>query len=159
MGRRPKTSIDQLATMALADLKREWGRLFGAPAATLSADLLRLALAYRLQEQSQGGLSREAKAILRQAARARSVASAGTDAEFGEGAATTCGRQPVRRKLTPGTRLVRDWHGVGHTVTVLEQGFAYDGKEWRSLSAIAKAITGAHWNGPRFFGLSDGGKA
>ena len=59
----------------------------------------------------------------------------------------------VPRKLTPGTRLVRDWHGTGHTVTVLEKGFAYEGREWRSLSAIAKAITGAHWNGPKFFGL------
>lgn len=65
----------------------------------------------------------------------------------------------MARKLTPGTRLVRDWHGVGHTVTVLEQGFAYGGKEWRSLSAIAKTITGAHWSGPRFFGLTAGHKA
>jgi len=54
---------------------------------------------------------------------------------------------------------VRDWHGTGHTVTVLEKGFAYDGKEWRSLSAIAKEITGGHWNGPRFFGLSGGERA
>lgn len=59
------------------------------------------------------------------------------------------------RKLTPGTRLVRDWHGVGHTVIVLERGFGYDGKQWKSLSAIATAITGAHWNGPRFFGLTE----
>ena len=61
----------------------------------------------------------------------------------------------IIRKLTPGTRLVRDWHGVGHTVTVLEDGFVYDGLQWPSLSAIAKAITGAHWNGPRFFGLTE----
>ena len=59
------------------------------------------------------------------------------------------------RKLTPGTRLVRDWHGVGHTITVLERGFAYDGQTWASLTAIAKAITGAKWNGPRFFGLAE----
>lgn len=58
------------------------------------------------------------------------------------------------RKLTPGTRLVRDWHGAGHTVTVLDDGFEYGGKRWKSLTAIAKAITGAHWNGPRFFGLA-----
>jgi hypothetical protein len=62
------------------------------------------------------------------------------------------------RKLAPGTRLVRDWHGVGHTVTVLEKGFEYGGKTWPSLSAIAKAITGAHWNGPRFFGLTGSSK-
>ena len=61
---------------------------------------------------------------------------------------------PPQRKLTPGTRLVRDWHGAGHTVTVLEQGFEYDGQVWRSLTAVAKAITGTHRNGPRFFGLT-----
>ena len=68
----------------------------------------------------------------------------------GEGAVP----KPLPRKLTPGTRLVRDWHGVGHTVIVLESGFEYDGKHWKSLTAIAKVITGAHWNGPRFFGLT-----
>jgi Protein of unknown function (DUF2924) len=62
------------------------------------------------------------------------------------------------RKLTPGTRLVRDWHGLGHTVIVLDDGFEYDGKHWRSLTAIAKAITGTAWNGPRFFGLTGRGK-
>jgi hypothetical protein len=55
----------------------------------------------------------------------------------------------------PGTRLVRDWHGIGHTVIVLEDGFEYAGERWKSLTAIAKAITGTHWNGPRFFGLSE----
>jgi tRNA/rRNA methyltransferase len=60
----------------------------------------------------------------------------------------------VPRKLMPGTRLVRDWHGVGHTVVVLEDGFEYGGRRWSSLTAIARAITGSHWNGPRFFGLS-----
>lgn len=159
MGRKPRTSLDQLETMPPADLKKEWARLYGAPAPALSADLLRLGTAYRLQEQWLGGLSREAKSILRQAARARAAASAGADAGAVERTAATRGRHPVPRKLTPGTRLVRDWHGVGHTVTVLEQGFAYDGKEWRSLSAIAKAITGGHWNGPRFFSLAVRGRA
>jgi hypothetical protein len=60
------------------------------------------------------------------------------------------------RKLTPGTRLVRDWHGVGHTVIVLEDSFEFDGRHWKSLTAIARAITGTHWNGPRFFGLTGG---
>ena len=61
---------------------------------------------------------------------------------------------PPPRKLTIGTRLVRDWHGVGHTVTVLQDGFEYNGKQWRSLTAIAKAISGSHYSGPRFFGLT-----
>ena len=159
MGRKPRTSLDQLETMPLAELKQEWARLYGAPAPALSADLMRLGIAYRLQEQRLGGLSREAKSILRQAARAREAASAGAEAGGGEGPAASKSSHPVPRKLTPGTRLVRDWHGTGHTVTVLEKGFAYAGKEWRSLSAIAKAITGGHWNGPRFFGLSGRGRA
>jgi hypothetical protein len=65
------------------------------------------------------------------------------------------GRAAPPRKLTPGTRLVRDWHGVGHTVVVTESGFEYSGKSWKSLSAIAREITGTHWNGPRFFGLGE----
>ena len=101
--------------------------------------VLRLGIAYRLQEKKQGGLSRESKRLLRQA-----IAVARQDSV----AAT-----PPRR-LAPGTRLVRDWHGAGHTVTVLDEGFEYDGSTWRSLTAIAKAITGTHRNGPRFFGLT-----
>ena len=64
-------------------------------------------------------------------------------------------KKPLPRKLTPGTRLIRDWHGVGHTVIVLEDGFEYDGKHWKSLTAIAKTITGNQWNGPLFFGLAE----
>lgn len=69
----------------------------------------------------------------------------------GEGAK----KKPLPRKLTPGTRLLRDWRGVGHTVIVLEDGVEYDGKHWKSLTAIAKAITGNQWNGPLFFGLAE----
>ena len=95
-------------------------------------------MGYRIQEKRQGSLSREGKALLTQASRT----AKGTNAPAPRG------------KLMPGTRLVRDWHGTGHTVTVLDEGFEYDGKAWASLSAIAKAITGTHWNGPRFFGIS-----
>lgn len=83
-------------------------------------------------------MSRATRALLRQ------VAARATQGD---------GKKPMPRKLTPGTRLVRDWHGVGHTVTVLDERFEYDGKNWKSLTAIAKAITGTHWNGPRFFGI------
>lgn len=102
-------------------------------------DLLRLGIAHRLQERKLRGLSRESKRQLRQA-----VAVARRD--------NAMATSP--RRLAPGTRLVRDWHGVGHTVIVLDEGFEYDGRTWRSLTAIAKAITGAHRNGPRFFGLT-----
>lgn len=58
--------------------------------------------------------------------------------------------------LKPGTRLVREWHGVTHTVVVLEEGVEWCGKRYRSLSIVAREITGAHWSGPRFFGLTAG---
>jgi hypothetical protein len=140
MTRRSYLTLAQIAEMDPAGLAVEWARRYGAPAPNISPDLVRLGLAYRFQEQRHGGVSRTSKTLMRRA--------------------TTAADQPAKpatmvRKLTPGTRLVRDWHGVGHTVIVLEDGFAYDGKQWPSLSAIAKAITGAHWNGPRFFGLTE----
>lgn len=138
MKRRGYITLGRLADLPLEDLKQEWVRRYGAPAPSLSSDLLRLGLGYKLQEQKLGGLSRGTRALLRQVA-----------AQTGEQNA-----KPVPRKLTPGTRLVRDWHGVGHTVIVLDQGFEYDGRHWNSLTAIARAITGTHWNGPMFFGLA-----
>ncbi|MGY6550463.1 MAG: DUF2924 domain-containing protein [Erythrobacter sp.] len=132
-------ALERLEEMALAELQQEWARCHGAPAPSLAPDLLRLGIAYKLQEKKQGGLCRESKRLLRQA-----VVIARQDS------ATA----PPPRRLSSGTRLVRDWHGTGHTVTVLNEGFEYDGRTWRSLTAIAKAITGTHRNGPRFFGLS-----
>jgi hypothetical protein len=63
---------------------------------------------------------------------------------------------PVRRRrgLRPGTVLVREWHGVGHQVTIIEQGVLFRGERYRSLSEVARLITGARWSGPRFFGLN-----
>lgn len=142
MGRRALMTLDRLDELGPAELKEEWTRCHGAPAPSVTSDLLRLGIAYRLQEKKHGGLSRESKRLLRQA-----VATAQQD--------HTSAASP--RRLTPGTRLIRDWHGVGHTVTVLEEGFEHDGRTWRSLTAIAKAITGSHRNGPAFFGLNGDG--
>ena len=139
MARRAYITLGRMAELPLDDLKAEWAHRFGAPAPNLSLELLRLGIGYKLQEQRLGGIGRGTRSLLRQ------VVDRG-----GEGAVP----KPLPRKLTPGTRLVRDWHGVGHTVIVLESGFEYDGKHWKSLTAIAKVITGAHWNGPRFFGLT-----
>lgn len=140
MGARRHLTLGRLADLSSEDLKSEWARRYGAPAPGLSPDLLRLGLGYRLQEQKLGGVSRSTRTLLRR------VAVRGGQGDQGK---------PLPRKLTPGTRLVRDWHGVGHTVIVLQGGFEYDGKCWKSLTAIARAITGTHWNGPRFFGLTD----
>lgn len=139
MGRRALMTLDRLGELGPAELKEEWARCHGAPAPSVTPDLLRLGIAYKLQERKQCGLSRESKRLLRQA-----VAIAQQD----------IAAAPPPRRLSPGTRLVRDWHGTGHTVTVLVDGFEYDGRCWRSLTAIAKAITGTHRNGPRFFGLT-----
>jgi len=139
MGRRPYLNLARLADKSGEELKAEWARRYGAPAPNLSPDLLRLGIGYRLQEQKHGGISRGTRTLLRQAAtRARD----GGD------------KKPMPRKLTSGTRLVRDWHGVGHTVIVVADGFEYDGQHWKTLTAVARAITGTHWNGPRFFGLT-----
>ena len=140
MGRRSYLTLGRLGELPPEELKHEWARRYGAPAPNLSPDLLRLAIGYKLQEERHGGISRSTRSLLRQ------IAARGTEV-------TT--KVPLPRKLTLGTRLVRDWHGVGHTVTVLDVGFEYDGQRWNSLSAITKAITGAKWNGPRFFGLAE----
>lgn len=141
MRRSERLSLEGLQDLSSTELREEWARLHGTPAPNLSADLLRLGIAHRLQEKRHGGTSRETKRILLQTSRS---ANAGGERST----------SPPQRKLTPGTRLVRDWHGAGHTVTVLDEGFEYDGQTWRSLTAIAKAITGTHRNGPRFFGLT-----
>ena len=140
MGQRIYMILDRLTDLTTNELKAEWARRYAESAPNLSAELLRLGIAYRLQEQNLGGVSRSTKSLLRQLA-----------AQLKEGER----KGPPSRKLTIGTRLVRDWHGVGHTVTVLQDGFEYDGKNWRSLTAIAKAISGSHCSGPSFFGLTD----
>lgn len=141
MARPERMPLERLEELPVAEIKQEWARCHGAPAPKLSADMLRLGIAYRLQEKRHGGISRETRRMLRHAARAMEEGNAAP-------------APPPQRKLTPGTRLVRDWRGTGHTVTVLDDGFEYDGQIWRSLTAIAKAITGTHRNGPRFFGLT-----
>lgn len=118
--------IDQFNITAARDW---WSRLYSAPAPSIALPLLHMGLAYRLQLQATGLKSRKPQSF------AIALQKSGS------------------RKLTPATRLVRDWHGVGHVVTVVENGFEYDGRRWASLTAIARAITGAKWSGPRFFGL------
>lgn len=140
MGKRASLTLGRLAELPPEELRVEWARRFGAPAPMLSPELLRLGIGYKLQEQKFGGLSRSTRSLLRQV---------GGRGEGGDAS------KPLPRKLTPGTRLVRDWHGVGHIVTVLADGFEYDGKRWKSLTAVARAIAGAHWNGPLFFGLAE----
>ena len=143
MARRPYVTLGRLTELPPEELRNEWARRFGAPAPLLSPELLRLGIGYKLQEQKYGGLRQSTRSLIRQVS------------DRGEGGERA---KPMPRKLTPGTRLVRDWHGMGHTVIVTADGFEYDGKHWKTLTAVARAITGAHWNGPLFFGLTRRGK-
>jgi hypothetical protein len=130
-----------LADLDAAKLRAAWLRLYrAAPPRRLSRDLLIRAIAYRLQERALGGLR---KTTLR---KLKSLAQR-LDAE-GERAL-----DPTR-SLKCGAKLVREWGGETHRVLVLDEGFEYRGRRYRSLSQIARLITGAHWSGPRFFALN-----
>ena len=142
MNRRSYITLEKLANLNPEAIKAEWARRYDVPAPNISPELLRLGIAYKLQEQRLGGLGSSTRLLLRQFA-----------ARTGEEK-----NRPTPRKLTPGTRLVRDWHGVGHSVTVLKDGFEYDGKHWKTLTSIASAITGGHRSGPLFFGLVESKK-
>jgi Protein of unknown function (DUF2924) len=132
-----EAEITHLRSLALDALRRRWRVMFGrtAPAA-LSKDLLGRMIADRLQERAFGGLDRESLRVLDGLARH--------------------GGSP-RRQLKPGTVLVRDYQGQRHTVTVMSDGFDWQGTTYASLSAIARAITGTAWSGPRFFALRPNG--
>jgi Protein of unknown function (DUF2924) len=127
------------AQNSLNGLRAEWRRLYRSDPPRISRDLLVLGIAYRVQEIEQGGLG---KATLRKLQTlARTLRATGR-----------VGPTPSL-SLKPGARLVREWQGRTHTVTVTEDGFDYAGTSYPSLTKIAKKITGAHWSGPRFFGL------
>ena len=135
-----------LEQMDHAALRAEWRRLYRAhPPKRGARDLLLLAVAWKIQEQAYGGLG---------AATRRRVADQAATLER-DGDVT---RNRVTR-LKPGARLVREWRGQTHTVIVLEDGFEWRGRHWRSLSVIAREITGGHWSGPRFFGLKEKARA
>jgi Protein of unknown function (DUF2924) len=136
-----------LGGLGLDQLRGEWRRLHrAAPPARLSRDLLLRSIAHRLQEDAFGGLGPAARRRL--AGLARGVAAQGKP---------TPAPAPVR--LKPGTTLVREWHGRTHTVVVLaDGGFEHQGRRYASLTGLARAITGARWSGPRFFGLRRGSR-
>lgn len=132
--------VAELQEMSQESLRKKWSALFdSSPPATLSRQQMVGRLAYRLQELVFGGLPVEMRQKLE-------ALGASPTAQVKAGA-----RAPG--KLIPGTRLVREWQGTNQEVTVLASGFAYAGKTYTSLSAIATEITGTKWNGPEFFGL------
>lgn len=131
-----REQLDALPTLSRSGLVARWIAVIGHPPPSgLSRRLLALAVAYHLQVQALGGL---APGIRRQLFR--------NDESSGQGN----GKRPSLR-LAPGMRLVRHWQGRTHTVEVVADGFLYLGQRYRSLSAIARTITGTRWSGPKFF--------
>ena len=130
--------LDRLRSLGLEELRLEWRLLNHGEPPKISRELLVLALGYRLQEIEHGGLGKVTLRKLQTIAKAiRKTGGVGPTPSL---------------RLKPGSRLVREWRGRTHTVTVTEDGFEYAGMSYRSLTKIAKKITGAHWSGPRFFG-------
>ena len=121
-----------LADMTLAKMRERWQQVSDKPVPRVRRTLLRLALAYELQAALHGGLSRRTEQRL----------------------AYLAGQNSGPATPRPGMRLVREWHGVLHTVIIDEEGLIHwQDRTWRSLSEVARAITGTRWSGPIFFGL------
>ncbi len=139
--------IARLPKLPHAELKERWRDLFGAEPKVTERRYLIRRLAYRIQELRYGGLSEATRARLREIA------------EADQGSSTRMTRRDRERESPiPGTRLVREWQGERHEVTAVRGGFEYRGATYRSLSAIARKITGTQWNGPAFFGLRTRGR-
>ena len=134
-------NLAALVERSAAQLRGRWEVLEGSPAPTLAEPLLRRLLAQRLQERRHGGLTTLVRRELLKVAEGEPL------------------QAPVRPRpqLTAGTRLVREWNGRTIAVEVRDDGFRHAGRSWRSLSEIARHVTGAHWSGPRFFGLTGHG--
>jgi hypothetical protein len=144
-----RESVANLATLDLTGLRLQWRNVFGGTASLhLPKPLLARIIAYRLQADALGDLPDAVRQTL-EGFGAQSTAPSGQARGTGSS---------YRRRIKPGSILVREWNGHLQRVTALEEGFAWEGKTYRSLSMVARAITGGHWNGPRFFGLT-GSKA
>jgi len=127
------TALAGLTRASRARLAEHWAEYFGAaPPPRTSRSLMIRAVAYKMQERALGGLSAATRRLL-------------------------SGQEPApvrrRRALSPGTVLIREWHGIGHQVTIIEKGVLFRGERYRSMSEVARLITGARWSGPRFFGV------
>ncbi len=141
-----QTVLARLATlkaMSVKDLKAEWEKLIGTSAPNNSRAFLEIRIAYRIQELTYGGPDRETRRML------------DLLADEVEGVARRKNQIADPRNPVVGTRLIREWDGVEQTVIVLKDGFDWQGRKFKSLSAVARAITGTRWNGYRFFGLRE----
>ena len=150
--------VATIGDLSREELAKRWVKTYGCPPPKgVKRALLERSAAWHLQAKRLGGLSAEARKVLRQAGRAGPDARAKHTASVQEGDAETARQIAVKLAISakprPGTRLLREWNGRTYMVDVVEDGFVLDGESYRSLSAIALRITGARWSGPRFFGL------
>ena len=131
--------VNQISTMPIAELRVRWRACFKSePRKAFGPDLLRRSLAQKIQEEAYGGLPQVTRKLLNQLI----VQSAKDN-----------GKIIMPRRIKPGAILVREWKGKTHRIAVVKEGFAFEGKPYSNLSEVARLITGARWNGPRFFGL------
>jgi len=132
--------IASLSKLGIDELRERWKAMYGrAPSRDMGRSILTRAVAYKLQEQAYGGLKPSTRRLL---------------VRFAEETATGSSlKKPQIRKAQSGTVLIREWQGNAHRVTMLDDGVSFNGKRYRSLSEVAREITGSRWSGPRFFGL------
>ncbi|WAT19249.1 DUF2924 domain-containing protein [Aurantiacibacter sp. MUD11] len=135
----PRLSIEELEAMSPPQLRAAWREQFRKPAPAIGPALLCRGLSWQIQARVHGGIpTSTSKAINRACSLLEQTGSVMSERHL---------------TIKPGTRLVREWHGKTYHVLVLDEGFEHEGRRYESLSHIARAITGAHWSGPRFFGL------
>jgi DUF2924 family protein len=134
-----------LKTASVPDLKDQWRTLFGKEPPPLNRSYLQSRLSYRIQELAYGGL------------KPATVARLEALGEQFDGGNIAIRRTRVDDRPIAGTRLIREYQGAEHSVTVLNDGFEWQGRPYRSLSAIARAISGTRWNGWTFFGIRRAG--
>lgn len=131
--------VKDLSDMKRPELLMAWQVILKGPSPHhISSPVIRRIIAFEIQSRKQGGLPKTLSRKLLQIQN---------------------GKKPdTQNTLAPGSRLIREWNGVSHIVDVTKDGYVWNGKSFKSLSAIARAITGARWSGPRFFGLNKPGK-
>jgi hypothetical protein len=135
-----EAEIGQLPALSLLELRNRWKTLFGHPAPkSLRRNFLARAVAYQMQVEAYGGLSVATKRRLREIAHA--VRTGDANAMLGS------------NRIKPGTQMIRQWQNTTYAVTALAEGFEWNGRTYKSLSAVANAITGTNWNGFAFFGI------
>jgi hypothetical protein len=136
----PASEIGHLIVLDTDVLRQRWSELYGtAPAPRISRDMLIRGVAYRIQEEAHGGLDKSCRRLLQRMA----------EALRDSGSIPVSQSQPFKL----GTKLIREWKGKVHEVVIAGDGYVWAGKRYRSLSQIARSITGTRWSGPRFFGL------